>query len=282
MKLQRLLDLLLEPKSIIRGILRRSPFASFSSKLKWDAISYPAYGYGTYQAALQARALGIGGISVIEFGVAEGDGLLMLEYIAEAVSKELDIKIDVYGFDRGAGLPLPVDYRDLPYLWQPGFFAMDVEKVRKRLRTASLIIGDVCETVPNFIEQERPSPIGFVAFDLDYYSSTMEAFRLFEAGSNFFLPRVFCYFDDCIGSDREIHSQYTGELLAIVEFNGRYSDRKIAKIHGLTYKRPIPSGWNDKMFVFHYFSHSLYENYISPEETGSQSLSRETGVRSGS
>jgi hypothetical protein len=61
-----------------------------------------------------------------------------------------------------------------------------------------------------------PYPVGFVAFDLDYYSSTTVAFRVFEKEH---LPRVHCYFDDTIWPESAYHNEYIGELCAIREFN---------------------------------------------------------------
>jgi len=254
--------LVLQPARIPRAILLRLPRTSFETRLKWDALDRPGYAYGTYQAALQARALGLSGICVIEMGVAGGRGLLALESHARAVQARLGIKIDVFGFDMGSGLPEPRGYQDMPYVWQSGYFAMNGHLLRDRLAAAEIIVGDVAQTVPQFLRRPGLPPIGFVAFDLDYYSSTMAALALLEAEPRALLPRVFCHFDDVIGDDWELHSEYTGELLAIAEFNASHSDRKLALINGLAYKRAIAADWHAKQYVLHYFSHPLYEKHI--------------------
>jgi hypothetical protein len=261
MNWQNLLEMLGEPKLLVREIRRRLPY-SFARKLRWDAVPRPPYAYGTYHAAVQAKALGIDAISVVEFGVAGGKGLVALEQIAAAVTGELGVGVEIYGFDRVDGLPEPKDYRDMPYKWRSSQYRMDVEKLEKRLAHANLVLGPVSRTVPGFFDTRKVPPIGFVAFDLDYYSSTAEAMVLFDAEPSRFLPRVFCYFDNCIGHDMSLHSQYTGELLAVEEFNQKHVDRKVAKIHGFAFKRKIPSAWNEKMFAFHYFSHPRYAEYI--------------------
>ena len=57
-------------------------------------------------------------------------------------------------------------------MWGEGFYQMDVGKrLRAKLKEARLILGDVEETIPSFLPAIK-HPIGFVAFDLDYYSST--------------------------------------------------------------------------------------------------------------
>jgi hypothetical protein len=116
--------------------------------------------------------------------------------------------------------------------------------------------------VPEFIDS-CPSPIGFVAFDLDYYSSTRAALKLFCGPDSALLPRVFCYFDDTIGPDAALHCEFVGELLAIHEFNQEHVDRKLARINGLRHKRRIDAAWHDAMFVCHLFHHPLYNTYVN-------------------
>ena len=76
-----------------------------------------------------AKKLGYRQISILEFGVAGGNGLIYPEYITQKISKLLAIDIDIYGFDTGNGLTEPSDYRDLPYIWEKGFYKMDVPKL---------------------------------------------------------------------------------------------------------------------------------------------------------
>jgi hypothetical protein len=250
-----------------QDLLRSSDGAPFLEKLKYDALPRPNYAYGTYHAALQARALALPRISVIEFGVAGGNGLVELESVAFAVERETGVEIDVYGFDTGEGMPMPVDHRDMPYVWQPGFFKMDVAALEARLRKAKLVLGNVSTTVPQFLERTRPAPIGFASIDLDYYSSTVEALRIFEnRDPSTYLPRIFLYLDDIIGDDWELHSEFAGELLAVKEFSERHTQRKIGKINCLRYKRMLWSPWVEQMFVLHLFDHPKYCTYVNPKQ----------------
>jgi hypothetical protein len=220
----------------------------------------PHFAWGVLYGANLAKALGIQRISVIEFGVAGGNGLVSLEEIASAVGQLFGIEIDVYGFDTGIGLPKPEDFRDLPNLYRESGFPMDQEKLRKRLKKARLILGDVGRTIGSFIES-GPAPVAFVSIDVDLYTSTMDAFKLFDADPKILLPRVYCYFDDILG---ETFSEFTGERLAIAEFNERHNMRKISPIFGLRYFLRPPhnqEAWPEQMFIAHVFEHELYGHW---------------------
>lgn len=254
--------LMLDPLKHKQERVRASGTASLAEKIDWDALPRTHFAYGMHRAALQAKGLGIHRISAIEFGCAGGNGLVELERLAATVTREVGIEFDIFGFDMGEGLPPPQDYRDLPYAWQTGQFKMDVAALNARLKKTNLVLGNVEETVPTFREGGNFAPIGFISFDLDYYSSTAHALRILEGGFKHILPRVYCYFDDIIGPDHELHSEFAGELLAISEFNQRHTTRKLAPIHGLAYKRILPAAWNDAMMVLHAFDHPLYSRYL--------------------
>jgi hypothetical protein len=258
---------LANPASILVAIGRRLPFGSFQLRCALDLHPRPHYAFGVQQAATLASRLGVPAITVIEFGVAGGQGLVELERFAERTTEATGVDIQVYGFDRGSGLPEPDGYRDLPYTWERGDFNMDVTALRARLTSARLVLGDIEDTVPTFLDERRP-PIGFVAVDVDYYSSTVAALQIFRGENECFLPRVFCYFDDTIGDDDQtIHNEYVGELAAIAEFNDRHADMKLARINGLTHKRAVPAPWHDAVFVLHRFDHPDYgQNVGKPAE----------------
>ena len=217
----------------------------------------PNYTWAVLHSAYQAKTLGIPRISVIEFGVAGGNGLLALENAAELAEEKIGVEIDVYGFDTGAGLPPPLDHRDLPNLYKETAYRMDVDKLKKRLKHARLILGLVEETVPQFL-LSNPAPIGFMSIDVDYYTSTVEAFKALESDQKLLMPRIHCYLDDIIGFT---FSEFTGERLAIAEFNESHEMRKISPIFGLKHFLPKPfadQAWRDQMYIAHIFDHELY------------------------
>jgi hypothetical protein len=243
-------------------------FLSYETKLRVRSIPRSQYGFGLLQAGRLAARLDIKRISAIEFGVAGGNGLLALEDHAGRVTKETGVEIDIYGFDSGAGLPAPIDYRDMPYAWEQGFYAMDVEKLKSRLRSAKLVLGDVRDTVVTFGETD-PAPVGFISFDLDYYSSTMDALRVLDLPFKNLLPRVFCYFDDVAGGANLCYNEFAGELLAINEFNDAHPKRKLSRIAGLRHNfGSLPVLWHEQIYVAHLFEHHQYSTPAHPEDRG--------------
>lgn len=258
-----LLRLLSNPALAIQVLLKRSSLVPVETKVALDLFDRPTYGYGLWTASHEAMRLGIPAITAIEFGVGSGAGLIALDAIACEIEAATGVTIDVVGFDNGAGLPPPEDYRDLPYVYGTGYYPMDEDELRSRLKRAKLIVGDVKETLPAFLERPFP-PVGFVSFDLDYYSSTKTAFGIFDEDTSHYLPRVVCYFDDMSNSEA-LQCSYTGEALAIREFNGEHEDAKIDRIYGLRGARLIDATWPDMMFACHSFRHPLYNSQIVAE-----------------
>jgi hypothetical protein len=92
----RLKRLAIEPpvRLLVRAVLKCAP-VSVSTRALWDISDRPAYLLGVLCAARQALRQKIREISVIEFGVAGGTGLLALEREARSVEKELGVSIKV-------------------------------------------------------------------------------------------------------------------------------------------------------------------------------------------
>jgi hypothetical protein len=260
--------------SIIRRVKQflledKWPSAQFDNTYSWLNFSFlemmkddrcrgkPMYTWGVLQGAALAKVLKIPKISVVELGVAGGEGLLCLETAAVAVRARTDVDIDVFGFDTGTGLPKPKDFRDQPNMWFEGQLPMERERLESSLSHASLCLGPVKDTIPSFLAR-GPAPIAFVSFDLDLYTSTRDALILLEGDHVHLLPRVVCYFDDIFGYS---YNDFCGERLAIKEFNDAHSQRKLSPIYGLRYFMPrfaFNDLWPDGMYLGHLFDHPLY------------------------
>lgn len=236
--------------------------AKFSTRLRWDALERPAYGYGMYNAALLARALGYPEITAIEFGVAGGNGLVAMEEMAVEIEKEIGVKIAIWGFDSSVGLPQSSDVRDQVYFWRAGDFKMDLPALQARLKSAQLVIAPIATSVTDFIERHKPPPIGFIAFDLDYYSSTQDALTIFNRGDQYFLPRVECHMDDISSWEMLCASTQTGVLAAIGGFNSTSEFIKVLKKEDLGRSRRLPANWFNAVYIAHFFHHKRYNDNV--------------------
>ncbi len=249
----RLKRLAMEPpfRLFVRALLKAVSI-SVATRALWDISDRPQYLVGVLYAARRAIQERIGEIAVIEFGVAGGIGLLVLQREAEAVEKETGVAIKVYGFDNGpAGLPAFIgDHRDHPDKWKPGDFPMDEPLLRSRIgRRTKLVIGNVEETVPRFFDDPAVPPVGFIAFDLDLYSSTASALRILSLPGRRTLDHVAIYFDD---TEHSVSHRFAGELLAIDEFNRTSDHVKIDRWRGLKSDRPFPeASFLQKMYMAH-------------------------------
>jgi len=188
---------------------------------------------------------------VAEFGVATGNGLLALEEYAAAVERETGVKIQVYGFDTGKGLPsVAGDFRDHPDQWITGDYQMDEAWLRKRLspRTA-LVLGDIEQTVTQFVRDVQTTPVGFVSVDVDLYSSAKSALQIFLHPKKQMLRRVPMYFDDV---NFVFNHEFAGERLAIKEFNQSDCGVKIDRWHGIANGRVFfENPWLRNMYLAH-------------------------------
>ena len=248
----------------LRPIIRKLKLGSFEFRLKINALKRMQYAYICFHAAKLGKKLGYKKISIIEYGVAGGQGLLILEEHIKEIEKFFDIEIDVYGFDTGEGLPDPIDYRDLPYHWKKGFYSMNQDVLKNKLTKAKLVIGDIENTSKTFFSKYNPAPIGAVIHDFDFYSSTKTALSMMNDNSDFFLPRVFSYFDDTIGSELELYNDFTGERLAINEFNSQSDAIKICTPHHL--KSIETEIWHHQIWICHFFKHHSYNTFISNDD----------------
>lgn len=269
--LSRLIDVLTYPGSLrarlVAGLIRDNASLPLDFLIRRSAMRRPNYGYCLLHAARLARRLQIPRISALEFGVAGGNGLVEMERIAARVERETGVSIACFGFDMGEGLPPIANEYDLPYWWQQGFYKMDQEALKARLSGATLVLGNVSETVGNFCAEHDPPPIGAISFDLDYYSSTMDAFRLFDADPRHFLPRIYCYMDDVLGDEWEMYGEEMGVLKAIRDFNAAHPRKKLMLNTNLVSRTTQPmQRWHHQIYYLHDFDHPRYRDYVGGDD----------------
>jgi hypothetical protein len=235
-------------------------FGPLTKKIDYDLVPRQPYAFGLNEAFKTACDLKIKKIKIIEFGVAQGAGLYNLADIASKLSKSYGVDYTVIGFDSGAGMPEPIDFRDHPEKYRTGDYPPGKLNLNNLPNKTNLIYGPISQTVPEFIKNlQKDEIISFVSIDVDYYSSTMECFEIFQADADYFLPSTILYFDDVNNPD---HNEFMGELLAIAEFNQATEFKKISKMTQLSNWRIFKNAlWLDQM----YFLHVLDAAYRKPE-----------------
>lgn len=210
------------------------------------------------RAADVARYFGKRAVTVVEFGVASGAGLLNMIDLAPAVEAETGINLRIIGFDTGSGLPSIQGYRDHPEIWNSGDFATEDRDtlVRKLNGKAEVIWGNISDNVDAFAEKIDPAaPLGFISVDVDIFSATEAALRCLTKEPAKYNPAISMYFDD-VGFF--FANQWAGELAAINQFNEQLDMRKIDRDRSLPGRRPAKfEGWYSKMYVCHILDHEM-------------------------
>lgn len=223
---------------------------------RYGLLARPNYAYGMLRAADVAKYFGKQSVTVVEFGVASGHGLLNMIELAELIEVETGVEFRVLGFDTGAGLPELIGYRDHPELWRGGDFAMEDRDalMRKIAGRAEIVWGDIADTVGAFTDTlSADAPLGFVSVDVDIYTATKSALRCMTGPSQAYLPAVSMYFDDVTFF---FANRWAGELAAIEEFNLEHDLRKIDVDRSLPGSRRASSApWYRHMYACHVLDH---------------------------
>jgi hypothetical protein len=230
-------------------------FGSLRAKVAFDLVLRQQHAYSILTCADLARELGINEVTLIEFGVAAGAGILNICNLAERVTRATGVRFRVFGFDTGKGMPPPQSYRDHPELYQEGDFPMNHEALQRVLPgNAQLVIGELQDTVGPFMQGiSAAAPIGFVSIDVDYYSSTRDALAVLDGAAEHYLPRTLIYLDDL---EHPSHNSWCGERLAVAEFNEKHAARKIEQHAFLrSYRIFRNARWIDHMFTLHVLDH---------------------------
>jgi hypothetical protein len=259
--------------TVIAGLVQL--FGGFRSKVLFDLVRRRYHAYALLQVADWAAERGLRAVTVVEAGVASGAGLRNMIEIGRQVTKATGVTFSFVGFDTGKGLPPPADYRDHPELWRAGDFAMhDVEALQTSLPAhARLVVGDVADTIPAFTASLTPeAPLGYVAIDVDYYSSARSALGVLQGAPECYLPATLVYFDDIGAVNSPWANDWCGERLAIREFNEESPLRKLQldafRKYGRVYKS---SDWLERMYTLHVLDH--------PERQGAGIPRASRGVR---
>jgi Macrocin-O-methyltransferase (TylF) len=232
---------------LVRSLVRRLPLSDYQKTRLWATSLRRPLGrlndwpyYRCVELATRSIALpkdydghgvpfpGLGDpdsrFSMLEFGVASGDGFQVLLHFRDVWLRRLRLrnKITVIGFDTFEGMPAPrPGDQGLP--WRGGdFTSANMEKLEaylsSRFTDFRLVQGRFNESLRECVPFLRDNPPVFVSLDCDYYSSTMDVLECL-------LPDLaphgcLFYFDDV---NINFWCERTGQLRAIAETNaGRF------------------------------------------------------------
>ncbi len=269
--MSRIDKLMRYPAGLLVQALGAKFFGDVRTKERYHIFPRPQYAYGILRAADLARFVGKKQVLVCEFGVAKGAGLLAMADLAQKIGAFTGVDIRVIGFDTGQGMPVCEGYRDHPEYYVEGDFSMeDPDALRAKLGDrGELIIGDIADTMPAFVETLTPDcPVGFLSIDVDTYTSTNACFGILEhENPEVYPPAVPIYLDDIA---IYFANRWAGELLSVDEFNERNPMRKIDEDRTLPGHRPIRSApFYPAMHICHVLDHPFR---AKPTRAGGVSL----------
>ena len=228
---------------------------SLREKERFGLIDRPQYAYGVLRAADVARYFDLDAVTVCEFGVASGDGLVNLVEVADLVTSETGVELRVLGFDTGAGLPPVQGFKEHPEIWSGGDFPM--------------VSGDglVQRTVGSGggrLGRHRRHRRRVHRLADPFFAPRLRVHRRRHllgrakrppqpsGPSEKLLPAVSLYFDD-VGFF--FANEWCGELAAIHEFNRDNESRKIAPDRSFIPRTPA-APWHAHMYVCHTLDHA--------------------------
>lgn len=184
----------------------------------------PHYYLGVRRALDLAQKVDLKRFSILEFGVAEGNGILYLQNLCRALRPtfaKAGREVRIFGFDTFTGLPDVESTRDGLGFWKAGDFPGDLDDLTKRIDGdfVGLVPGLFNESIPRVRSELAEFPPLFIIVDCDLYSSTVS---IFDGLLDLLPPASYWYFDD---TSLFFFSERVGERLAIREFNAREGNR---------------------------------------------------------
>lgn len=163
--------------------------------------------------------------SIVECGVFRGFGLMSWAKLSTILEPE-NLTRRIYGFDTFAGFPTVSESHDLSrfHMTQPGELAADsydelqqlIEEYDRdrflgHMRKVQLVRGDLVETIPQFIEDNKHLLVSLLFLDVDLYEPTRVAIE-------HFLPRM--PKGAIIAFDELDNPIWPGETLALLDTLG--------------------------------------------------------------
>src|SRR5260370_41352860 len=84
-------------------------FGSYKAKIAFDLVVRQQYAFSRLKTAELAQAQGLKSVTVIEFGVAAGAGLMNIFNISSHITRLTGVEVQNFGFYSRPGMPPPPD-----------------------------------------------------------------------------------------------------------------------------------------------------------------------------
>jgi hypothetical protein len=171
--------------------------------------------------------------AIIELGVCSGNGLMSLIHCHNVLQPTYKYR-EFYGFDTFEGFPSVHENDIKDVVWKKGDFGnacydrlhniMDIHNNFYYLPTnVELIKGNVCETVPEFLKNNKHVLVSLLYLDMDIYEPTKVALKEF-------LPRMAK--GSIIAFDELNWKSFPGETIAMLEELGtKYKFKQLLNSH---------------------------------------------------
>jgi len=164
---------------------------------------------------------------IMEFGVRWGFNLVLLQNL-RGIYEPYNHNRKIIGFDTFSGFPrihendgndplikenaLSVSKNYIDYL-NKIMACHENESPIKHIKRFDLVVGDVCQTVPEYLKTNPETVISFAYFDLDLYEPTIKTLEAIEP---------YIYKGSILAFDQLNNSQFPGETIAIKEFINKF------------------------------------------------------------
>lgn len=171
--------------------------------------------------------------AIIELGVCSGNGLMTLIHCHNVLQPTYRYR-EFYGFDTFEGFPSVHENDIKDVVWQKGDFAnscydrlTDIFNIHNNYyylsTNVTLIKGNIVDTVPQFVKENRHILVSLLYLDMDIYEPTKTALQEF-------LPRMAK--GSIIAFDELNWKSFPGETIACLEELGtKYKFRQLLNSH---------------------------------------------------
>jgi hypothetical protein len=175
---------------LARKLINTVRLLLYEDRVAIGAVDRQTYIYCIFQKDKLDSLLDYKKVSIIELGCGGAMASSIRKNTSSKTERIYEVRIELYGFDTGSGLPKPREYRDIPHHFKDSLYKVDIDAVQRKLKLAKFVIGDVKDAqrfLNNIIQRRLDRLQG-----LDYYSSTFDSFTILMLNQFIFYLEYLC------------------------------------------------------------------------------------------